>query len=226
MRTNLKQIIIWISISMISFLGILDCSARISLTYDQLPKVDSSLGMGTLEISLENLENKKVESIYIWFFALMDKELIEIPSNEMTKVQTHDGELDISAPYKINLPPGEYYARLEALNAPAYNHDLVFPFSVLFGYRFDIKKAPKQAIASNFKKPKCSVDEKFFHHCSTIFIKKDTITKIIIRVQKEVPIKTELGMGVMNTTQLPIPYPRAVYIQESPEVLIEVQNPK
>ncbi|MEI7011537.1 hypothetical protein [Leptospira licerasiae] len=226
MKFHSKQSLILANIFMVVFLGITDCSSRILLVYNRLPKMDSSSEHGRLEISLENKERNKVKSIYIWYFALFDKEIIEVAANKVKNIQTHEGNLYTGLPYEIKLPTGEYYARLEALDVPAEDHDLTFPFSALFGYYLDLKKEQKIAIESNYSTSNCSIDKKFLHQCSKIIIKKDTITKIIIRVQKEVPIKTELGMGVMNTTQLPIPYPRAVYIQESPEVLIEVQNPK
>ncbi len=186
--------------------------------------MDSPSNYGTLEVSLENIERSTVKSIYIWYLALFNNEIIEVAANKATNIQTHEGDLYADIPYQINLPPGEYYARLEALDVPAKNHDLVFPFSVFFGYYLDIRKEPKIAIASNYMNSKCSFDDKFLNQCSKIIIKKNLISKIIIRVQKEVPVKSELGIQAAGPRRIPLPH--VINIQESPEVLIEVQNPK
>ncbi|EMK00484.1 MULTISPECIES: hypothetical protein [unclassified Leptospira] len=206
------------------FSSFLDCSSKLSLWREKIQRADINGEKGILEISIDNLENTKIESLYFHFFFLYDKELVKDPKNLPSAFQIHKGELHYNSPYQIQLPAGEYYASLLSGKDSINRHDLMLSFEAYFGLRYE---STSLAFNPSYKKTKCSIEKQILHHCQMIIVKKNERTKIIIQIQKEIPIKSEMDIKFIPTPQgIPLPIPHQIVTRETPEVLIEVQNPK
>lgn len=202
----------------------IDCLSKISLWKEQTRPDDLQSERGTIELSLDNSANKKIESVYFHFFSLYNKREFKDSNGLPDAIQTHKGELHSNSPYEINIPPGEYYALVLSGKDSINRHDLMFSFETYFGFYYESSKLLSNSL---FNKSKCETKNQLVHQCQKIIVKNNEKTKIIIQVQKEIPIKTELSAGLVGSSRgIPIPVPRILVTRETPEVLIEVQNPK
>ncbi|MEI1277888.1 hypothetical protein V6Z05_06140 [Leptospira venezuelensis] len=226
-KNNIMRFILFIMLMM----SYMNCSSKISLWRERIPQNESQQERGNLEISLDNSKNKKIETIYIQWFIIRGQEIKEKFETTPRYLQIHSGELYANTPYAIEIPPGESLVELHSAVLPFRNTDLEFPFQAYFGYYYELENYSTKLIVSDYREPFCStISQSNIYtserRCQKIIIKKDSKTKIIIHAQPDGPIKTELGMKVRAAGRIPLIIPQAIKTRETPEVLIEVQNPK
>ncbi|MEI1277889.1 hypothetical protein V6Z05_06145 [Leptospira venezuelensis] len=204
------------------YLIIANCSSKLSLLRERLRPIDSIPDRGVLEISLNNEENKKIETINIHGLLIYDQDLVKKTNINPLFLQGHEGELYVNSPYEIKISPGEYFGVIISTWDLFNRHDLTFNFGANFGFYYD---SSGLVIDLNNKESVCQLQTNTIHRCQQIIIKKDTKTRIIIKVQKPAPINSSIDIRTTSGAR-PIPLPYIVKTRETPEVLIEVQNPK
>ncbi|MEI7011536.1 hypothetical protein [Leptospira licerasiae] len=210
------------SLCAFSFLSFLDCSSKISLWRENPRQSDLQPEKGTLEILFDNSENKKVETIYISNLAIYNKESFGPRQNYFLPLQSHKGEFSANFPYEIKISPGEYFGTIISTWNLFSRHDLTFNFGADFGFYFD---STGHIVTNNSEEPRCNLQSNTIHLCKAVIIKRDQKTRIIIKVQKEEQVKSDVIVRT-TTGARPIPLPYVIVTRETPEVLIEVQNPK
>ncbi|MEI7011539.1 hypothetical protein [Leptospira licerasiae] len=219
-----------ISILILDIILSLDCSSKIALLKEKSQSKRQLENKGLLEIILENSENTKIKTIYINAFALYEPDEYEKNKEFPNFVQIHTGELDVGTPYELQVTPGEYYAFIDSGKWPLKHHDLESGFKAFFGFQFTSKygNPPTRPWSSfNYLESKCSNLDNYELRCTKILIKQNERSKIIIHVLKDVKAKKSLGFDIVATGQnVPVPVPRVDVVLETPEVLIDVQNPK
>lgn len=210
----------------------IDCSSKISLWREWPRPIDSQIDRGVLEISVDNSKNKKIETVYIKWLVIYDQDFINKPDKYPPFFQIHYGELDSNLPYEMKIAPGEYFLILQTGVDPFDKTELEFPFIAYFGFHIELGHNTNKLVISDYKEPICSTISqsnvyRSERRCQKIVIKKDITTKIIIHAQPEDRIKHDMGMKAYAAGgRFPIILPQDIKIRETPEVLIEVQNPK
>ncbi|WP_367897951.1 hypothetical protein AB3N61_14790 [Leptospira sp. WS58.C1] len=212
------------SLCVFSFLSFLDCSSKISLWKERERPIDSNPDRGTVEILLQNEENLKVEATNIMLFMhIYEGDSIKKYKDHPLDFQYHRGVLLVNEPYEFKVAPGEYFASALGGYIKGERDDLLFKFKVLFGYDYDLTKKEDQIYLTNFNASDCITPKHTEHRCAKIIVKKDQKTKIIIRAQKDTLVESGFTIGQL---QGGFPFPQRIGRRETPEVLIEVQNPK